>query len=194
MSAADKIWAAGVAEARILAAKRWTPVVLAAVALLVFAYCSGRSAGERRIRTAVVDSMRHVLADSTRALEARLVADAIVTTHQSAIATRERIVYREAAAKVTPVSDTVLRVDSVLVHVPAPVVQVIARCDSVVTADSLTIVAVAAQLHDMTLDRDVWRARAELDERTQPRPPRFGFKTGLGAGVVLVAAVLHFLK
>ena len=194
MNAADRIWRAGALEVAKLAAQRWTPVVSGALALLVFAYCTGEAHGKEAGRQAVAAETRKALADSSAAIEARIVARAPVLVHQSAIATRERILYRDAAAHVAVVSDTVLRVDTLLVNVPAPVVQVIARCDSTVTADSVTIVAVVAQLHDMTVDRNVWRDRALLDESRRPRAPRFGFKAGAIAGAAVIVAVLRFIR
>lgn len=193
MTAADRILVAGALERVRATARRWVPIACIATAALTAAYCHGVTTGEVRIRTAMTDSLRHVLADSSKQIEARLAARAPTIVTAIARVDTVRVAYHAAAAHVAVVSDTVLRVDSVLVNVPMPVVQVIQRCESLVVADSIALHVVAAQLTDMTADRDAWRSRAQLDEANTPHPSRFGFKAGLltGAGVALL--VLHFL-
>lgn len=193
MNAANRIWLAGTLERIRATSLRWLPFV-ALIAIGLFAVrCDGIQEGERRIRTAVVDSTRRAAAARDKVLQDSIVALGVVLVKRAAEATRQRTAYHAAADRVHVVSDTVLRVDSILVHVPMPVVQVIARCDSVVRADSLVIHAQVVQLGAMTDDRNVWRTRALFDEAHQERVPRFGIKTGLAIGAGGLALLLHLL-
>ena len=152
-----------------------------AAALVWIGYYSGKQSEHA--------SAGKVLADTIAKTEARLAVNAHAVDTLIVHTNLERMVYRNSPVKV--VNDTTLRVDSVLVHVPVPVVQVIARCDSLVTADSITIHAVVAQLADMTTDRDLWKQRALLDEQQKSR---FGLKFGLAAGAALALVVVHFIR
>ena len=190
MNAAKRIWLTGLRERVTLQIYRWWPIALVLAVVGVLAYAQGVSAGVAKEQARTV----RVFAESSQVIEARIVARGAVAVKQANEATRQRIIYRDAAEHVRIVSDTVLRVDSVLVHVPMPVVREIIRCDSTVRADSLAFHVVAAQLDDMTHDRDTWRERALFDEQHQPKPSRVGFKSGVAAGVGVVAILVHFLR
>jgi hypothetical protein len=187
--------------AAVLRTDRWRQLltranllVVAFVVVAIGGECHGHARGVEAARSAMADSVRHVLADSSRVIEARIAsrAPSILATAQTMIATRAKL--QAARAHVAIVADTVLLVDSVLVHVPMPVVQIIARCDSMPAADSIAYHVVVAQLEDVTKDRDVWRARAELDEATVPPKHRLGFRSGAVVGAAVVALLVYLIK
>ena len=172
-----------------------TVVVLLAVAGIL-GYCSGHARGEASARSAVADSVRKVLADSSKAIEARIEARApsLLATAQQALAARA--MHADARAKVIVVSDTVLRVDSVEVRVPVAVTQTIQRADTVILRDSLVLIPLRAQVADLTQDRDTWKRRALMDEvqlRTSSKF-HFGFKSGVVAGIVGTAVLVSLVR
>jgi hypothetical protein len=74
------------------------------------------------------------------------------------------------------------------------VIPALYACSQAIQADTIAYRAEAVALTDMTTDRDLWKARAELDETNMPKPSRFGFKSGVAAGAALVALIVHFVR
>jgi hypothetical protein len=168
--------------------------VVAGATVVLIAYAAGHRQGEAKARTHMADSVRDVLADSSKAIEQRMASRAPVIAKAAANVDSARATYHTARTKVVIVSDTVLRVDSQYVSVPFPVVQVIQSGDSLEAAHVFRDSVTAAQLVDVTHDRDTWKARALLDEANTPKLPRFGFTTGVVTGIAIVLAVVHLLR
>lgn len=179
-------------------ARRWlatSGLWVVGCAIVVWAsYCAGDAHGATQVRTATADSVRRALADSSHAIEARLQARAPVLATVERHTDTVRVRYRADSARVVVVSDTTVRVDSLVVPVLPAIAERIRASDSLVTALSRLDSVHVAQLVDVTADRDAWKARAGLDESVQPHPPRLGFRSGLVAGALVVLGVLHFVK
>lgn len=168
---------------------------LVLVVLVGFAYCAGHSAGASGERSAMADSVRRVLADSSKAIEHRLDARAPIIAQAKARVDTTRVAYRAAAAHIVPVSDTTVSIDGAapVSVVPASlVIPPIRLCAQLDTATTFSDSTVAAQLADMTRDRDTWRERAQRDEAQ--RGSRFGFKSGAVLGAAVVALLAHLVK
>lgn len=185
-------------EARAVTFARARGVLIAVVGfvtLVGFAFCAGRSAGASGERSKMADSVRQVLADSSKAMERRMEARAPAIVTASARVDTVRIAYRAAAARIVPVSDTTVSIDggAPVSVVPASlVIPPLRLCAQLDTVTVLKDTLVAAQLVDMTKDRNSWRDRAHLDEAQ--RGSRFGFKSGVVIGAAIVGLIVHAVR
>lgn len=177
-------------------ARRWLArggvFVVGCATVVLVSFCAGRSSGVSAERGRIADSVRKVLADSSRAIEQRLSdrAPKLVVAGQRVDTARAE--YREAAKRIVPASDTSVSIDGappVTVVPAALVIPPLRLCANLDTLTALRDTLVAAQLADMTKDRNTWRDRALLDEAQ--RASRFGFKSGLAAGAVVVAIIVR---
>lgn len=168
-------------------------VRIAALAVLVAAfslsYCAGRRHGSDAERSRMADSVRKVLADSSQHIEERIVwrTDTLRIVTQHAVAARHDAFQSIKAVKQRLDS---LPSDSLPTELVIPAIK---NCVSALIADSIEVKVVAAQLDDMTKDRDVWKSRALMDEK-QAKRSRFGFKTGAVIGVLAAVAVKVILR
>jgi hypothetical protein len=193
--------------ARVLRYDAWskylTTLNMTVVAILLVGgvgYCSGRSNGEQIGRQAVSAVIRTALADSSRAIEARVDAryQALAFAEQARTAASD--LHTAARQTIRLVSDTVVSVvratDTLRVDVPVEVVQVIATADTLIARQDSTIALSKALVADLTKDRDVWQHRALLDEDELRRAkgPRFGLKTGVVLGVLASAALVSAFR
>lgn len=149
--------------------------LMAFLVLLVFAgggmgYCAGRLEGKRSAR--LEQNAARIQVATSRRTQAEEVSMKAIERTAAARAAR-----REARTHVAIVDDTTLTVDSLLVTVPRPVVQLIQTSDVQSRTDSITIVALQRQITALEEERDAWKERAEL-----LKPPRFDVVDGAIAG------------
>lgn len=193
MSAADRIQALEQRAMRMQDAKLWLLLLTVFVAFGI-TFCAGDSHGRAAQRAATADSVRHVLADSSKAIEKRLAARAPMIDQAQARVDTARVRYRASAAKVQVANDTTLLIDAVPVPTLPAVAERIQSADSLVTTLTIKDSVGVAQLQDMTADRNTWRDRALLDEANASKPSRFGFKSGVAVGITVVVTIVHFLR
>lgn len=197
MSSADRIaWIA-----RIDALTPWLPrasVGVAVVAVvLAWTFHAGRAAGANAERARTVDSVRTVIADSSKAIEQRMAVRAPLIVKADTAASVARAKHAAIAQRIVPVTDSTVSIDGAapVSVVPASlVIPEIRTCQAAMMADTIDAGLIRAQLAEMTDDRDKQRARWELDEANAPKIPRFGFKSGLVAGVALVVSLLTLAR
>lgn len=156
-----------------------------------FSYYRGKSTAEAMGLLAANAVIRKSLADSSKAIEQRIDARYQSIAFAERASANARAIHQTARAKITLVSDTVVRIDSVLVDVPREIVREIAASDTLIAKQDVQLTLLTAQLRDLTADRDVWRHRALLDEEQikRARPSRFGFRTGAAVGIITVVAI-----
>lgn len=165
-------------------------VVLGAFAVLTLTYCNGSAHGRAAERRAMADSVRKILADSSARIETRIVTRIDTIRLATKVATAQRRAATKAIDAVKLYVDSMPHADSLPIDLVLPAIK---SCERALAADSIQVAVMAAQIDDITTDRDVWKARALLDERNQPKRSRFGFKAGVGAGAAAVLAIAHFL-
>jgi hypothetical protein len=159
--------------------------------IVLAAFCAGQS--HQRDRDA---QARHkTLVDSAKHLETRIDTRAPVvqqTQHAATIAqAKHAAAARTFDAHVEILDDSTVRVDSgPPVHeLPAALtIPEIRTARAALDTTAIALTVTAAQLTDMTADRDVWRRIAT------EKHSRFGLKTGLAIGASAVALAFHFLK
>lgn len=183
------------------AVRPWlAPLGTAAVVLsfvLAWTYHAGRAQGVSDERTRVTDSVRTVLKDSARAIEQRLAQRAPVILKADSSAALARAKHDAIVKRIVPVTDSTVSIDGAapVTEVPASlVIPELHTCNQAITADTVDTNLIRAQLADALQDAAAQRARAEVDEANTVKVPRFGFKSGVGAGIATVLVVLHFLK
>jgi hypothetical protein len=180
-------------------------IIVAVLGIAAAIYFTAKAQGAAAERARITDSVRTILADSSRAIEARLAARAPIIQQTLQAATVAHVAHAAAATAfakhVVVLTDSTVSVDSgpPVKEVPASlVVPEIRTCDHAVAADTIAYRAVVAQLADVTADRDTWKKRAELDEANTPKIPRFGLGTGLIggfiAGVGLVVSIIALVR
>jgi len=162
----------------------------AVVATLTFTYCAGKSTGRNEERGRMADSVRKVLADSSHRIETRIVHRTDTLTIVKQVATNERAAAHRAIQDVQRVIDSVPHADSLPTALVVPAIQ---TCAKALVADSIEVTVMAAQIADLTADRDVWKARALMDEKAQHHS-RFGLKTGIAIGATVVALAAKLLR
>lgn len=191
MNAADwHLWITRIDRVRAFLMRANIAVVeLAVVAIMMFMF--GRSNGRAVERSAVADSVRTVLADSSAAIEKRTKARAPVL--QQAVARVETLTVRQhaAAARVQVLTDTTLLVDDVPVLTLPPIAERIRSDDALIRADSIALHIQGAQLTDVTADRDTWKRADQLDAANKSR---FGFKSGVAVGVAVVLTLVKVFR
>jgi hypothetical protein len=188
MTAADRaVWIARIESLRGLVTKA-NLIIVATVLLALGLYFAGRARGEQLEKDRAFARSHQALVDTIKVVETRYVRDTVKVRVTAAKADTARAVYTSVAAKVEAIADTSATVPSNLV-IPA-----LHACAQAIQADTIAYRAQAAALSDMTIDRDLWKARALLDETDMPKPPRIGFKSGVAAGAAVVALLVHFLR
>jgi len=204
MTSAEKIaeWeSAAERRAKAILSAKWLVALLSLVALVTFAECDGTSRGEAKERARTVDSVRKVLAESSKAIDARMVVRAPIIVYETKTAEKAKAKHDTVAvlfdARVQVLTDSTVSVDA---GPPTTTIPVDLAIPEIYTAraalehTTLALHATQAQLADMTEDRDAWKKRAELDEANQPKRSRFGFRAGLAVGVSLVILAAKVLR
>ncbi len=197
MNAADSIQALEQRAATSRAIRIATLILLAVAAIAAFAYIIGKTKGAADTRQHLADSTRAVQADSSEAKEERIATRAPAIARADSQVVKTRVARQAVAKRITIVDDSTVRVDSGPPEREVPASLVVPELRTCASADSAAVVdlsLVRAQLTDMTGDRDTWRDRALNDEANAPHIPLLGFKSGLAAGVVIVVAILHFVR
>jgi hypothetical protein len=194
VTAADGITRLAERAARLDAAKRWLPVALLVIASL-FSYCGGLSRGKAQAQMDAYENARRALADTIATVRKVSVTDSVAAISSEKKAVASRVVHEAKREAVTVVSDTVLRVDTVLVNVPPPVVDLIRSSDETIRLDSVAYAALSQYAADLHRERDLWKQRAENAEQmlAATKRPRFGLRTGVVLGASAVALLVHFL-
>jgi hypothetical protein len=188
MTAADRaVWIARIESLRGLVTKA-NLIIAAAVVLALGLYFAGRARGEQLEKDRAFARSHQALVDTIKVVETRYVRDTVKVRVTAAKADTARARFDTAAAKVEAIADTSATVPSNLV-LPA-----LHACGQAIQADTIAYRAQAAALTDMTTDRDLWKARAELDETNMPKAARIGFKSGVAAGAAIVALIVHFVR
>lgn len=171
---------------------RGVAIALLIIGALVLAYCGGASRAANR---AAVSTQR-ALADSSKAIEARMSARTIVIQHTDTLVVQARLAHAAAVAPIAIVDDSTVRIVAGVdsgppVHqIPAAIaIPEIRTCTAALVVDSIRDRATAAQLQDMTKDRDIWKTRAL---NAESRIPTLGIRAGMaiGAGAVALLAFL----
>lgn len=188
MTAADK-FALDAIKATVVAHTAKIATVIAIIGTLTLTYCAGKSTGQSEERSRMADSVRHVLADSSRRIETRIEHRTDTLKIVQRVATQERHDAHQAIQDVQRVIDSVPHADSLPVSLVVPAIQTCARA---LVADSIEVNVMAAQIDDLTKDRDVWRSRALMDEKQSHS--RFGLKTGVAIGATVVAVIVKVLR
>ena len=168
--------------ARLDQKRRWrfaTGAILLAIAL----YSSERALGARTVTVEEVRASRDTVMDTVRVVERRLRVDTVRVRETERVAEQRRGVFDSVAQSVTAASAAGL--DPAALAMPA-----IQSCQQALAADTIAYRAVAANLQDMTEDRDAQRQRAADDERElRVGSKRLGFRSGFAVGLALVAAI-----
>lgn len=179
-------------------------VVVVCLAVLSLTYCAGRSQGRDAERSRMTDSLRHVLADSSKAIEGRIKhrADSLVAANRLADSARAsaHAAIEEFQRRVKIVSDSGKPTVTVSIDGGPPVREIpasialppIQTCKPALVADTVASNLAVAQLADMTDDRNTWQARALMDE--EANRSRFGFKTGAIVGFLTAVVVKVILR
>lgn len=188
MTAADRaVWLARV-ESLQRFVTRGNVLIVALAVVVLGSYCAGKSRGAQQQKDAVFEKAHAALIDTIKVTETKLVHDTVTVrvTKGSADTARATFVASEAIVEAAAAKS-----DSVASTLVLPALH---ACDAAIQADTIAYRAVVVALTDMTSDRDLWKARAELDEAHTDRPSRFGFKGGLALGASAIALLLHFVR
>jgi hypothetical protein len=200
MTAADRLAQLHIAETLRDAWSKSRWLIVALLVATTLAYCDGSRHGAAVERLRVVDSVRSVFADSSRIIEQRLEAHAPLVQQAVARVDTIRVAYERAAEHVAEhvaiLDDSTVSVDSAPPTHSLPASLVIPElrvCAQLDTTSTAAIRVQAAQIADLTTDRNTWRDRALLDEANTPTPPRFGLRTGIAIGATIAVVLLHLL-
>jgi len=171
------------------------------VACFIVAYVAGSQSGRDKERARNAADIRKVLAESSKAIEARMIVRAPMVQQAIQSAVKAKARHDTAAtvfdARVQQHTDSTVSIDagppvtSIPVTIAMPEIQ---TCRSALTASDSALTILQAQFQDVQKDRDTWKKRADDDEAAQPKPARFGFKSGVTIGVGLVLLLVHLVK
>lgn len=165
-------------------------ILATAAILLLTGYCTGGRRTRTGLAIAAIHAKQDTIRDTIRVVEQRLVVDTQRVRVTADGATVARAAFDSAEHAVLAIADT----SSVLPDsIVLPALHV---CDQALARDSIAYVALAANLTDMTIDRNAQRDRADGDEAEMKilKPPKFGFKSGLATGLALMIGLAHFVR
>ena len=189
-----------------LARTKGTAAILTLAAVVVFAYCAGRSSGVASERTHVADSVANVLRDSAKVQRARTVKDSTA-----------RVQAEQRAAAADASRDSALRAFHARVRVvsapgrpievsvdggppshelPAELaVPAVETCAAAAPLDTALVHQLRAEVADLRTElATAHQATANAEAKAKAGHSRFGFKSGVAVAAAAVIAIVRLLK
>lgn len=175
--------------------RRALPIALVAFACAV-SYCGGNAHGRDQVTASMRDSVRRALIQELAQVARRTTADSVASVVSATRSDVARKVYAAVRRSVEVISDTVLRVDTLVVRVPPPIAAVIRSSEERLRLDSIAYASLTQYAADLAHERDLWKRRAENAEaalREQKRP-RFGLRSGALLGAIGAGLLIHLVR
>ena len=189
-----------------LLSTKGTAAILTLAAVVVFAYCAGRSSGVASERGHVADSVEKVLRDSAKVQHARTATDSaarVAAEHRAAAADASRdsalaAFHRRVRMVSAPGAPLEVSVDGgpPSRELPAELaVPAIETCETAAPLDTALVHQLRAEVADLRTElATAHQATATAEAKAKAAHPRFGFKSGVVAGAAAVIAIVRLLK